>query len=231
MGGYGSGSWSRWHSKRTTESQHRIDVRLLKKWGHLRGGSMSMGTWSWSRNGKQTGSIGYRVDSERMILNYRHRLHGGEWEAVQQHISLDRTPCNYGGYRSWFFCPYCSRRVAVLYGAGKYFLCRHCHGLAYSSQQETFSDRMLRRARKIRTRLDKNNIPIDPFPLKPKNMHWKTYYRLRDRAEQADAIGWGIWAQRLEGCYAMLDRTLKRIGPHKANRGNTKRKLPHVDNQ
>ena len=33
MGGRGSGSWYRWDSKTTTESQHRIDIRWLKKHG------------------------------------------------------------------------------------------------------------------------------------------------------------------------------------------------------
>lgn len=152
MGGFGSGSSHRWNSKTTTESQHRIDVRVLKGWGHLKCGSMSIGTWSWSRYGEKTGSIGYRVDSECMILNYRHRHRGGEWEEVNQHIYFDRTPCNYGGYRFWFLCPHCFRRVAVLYGARKYFLCRHCYGLTYSSQQKSLSGRLMQKATRIRTR-------------------------------------------------------------------------------
>jgi hypothetical protein len=206
MGGYGSGSWYRWNSKRTTERQNRIDIRLLKKRGHLKDESMTIGRWTWSRNGEETGSVGYRLDSERMVLNYRHRPRGGEWEPVEQHISLDRTPCNYGGYRFWFLCPHCSRRVAVLYGSGKYFLCRHCYGLTYSSQQERLGDRMLRKARKIRTRMDKNNCLFDLFPLKPKNMHWKTYDRLRNKAERANCVGWKIWENRLNAMQTILER-------------------------
>jgi len=197
MGGRGSGSWCRWDSKTTTESQHRIDIRLQKRWGYLKGGSMSIGTWSWSQNGKQTGSIGYRVDSERLVLNYRHRVRGSEWEAVEQHISFDKTSCNYGGFRLWFLCPRCDRRVAVLYGAGKYFLCRHCHGLTYSSQQESLPDRLMRKSRKIRKQLGGGNSLIDPFPLKPKNMHWATYYRLRDEAECANYASCLIWGKQL----------------------------------
>lgn len=125
MGGYGSGNWLRWNSKSTTESQHRIDIRWLKKQGYLRPGKF--GSLSWSRGDKKTGSIGFRMEADRMFLNYRHRPHDGEWENVVQTVSFDRTPCNYGGHRSWFLCPQCCRRVAVIYGAGKYFLCRHCH--------------------------------------------------------------------------------------------------------
>lgn len=196
MGGYGSGSWYRWNSKRTTESQHRIDVRLLRKWGYLNG-SMFVGTWSWSCGGNPTGSINYRVDSERMVLSYRHRARRGEWESVEQTIHFDLTPCNYGGRRYWFLCPRCYRRVAVLYGAGKYFYCRHCYGLTYASQQERLGDRMMRKARNIRKRLDSNNTVFDLFPLKPKGMHWKTYERLKLEADRAAAIGFGLWEQKL----------------------------------
>ena len=63
MGGYGSGN--RWNSKTTTESQHRIDIRWLKKQGYLR--PDTMGTLSWSWRDKQTGSIGYRMEADRMV--------------------------------------------------------------------------------------------------------------------------------------------------------------------
>ena len=196
MGGQGSGPGSRWNSKKTTESQDRIDIRLLKKWGHLNG-STYFGSWSWSCGGNPTGSINYRVDSERIVLSYRHRVSGGEWESVEQTIRFDRTPCRYGGHRYWFFCPRCSRRVAVLYGAGKYFLCRHCYDLTYSSQQENLSDRLMRKSRKIRKQLGGGNSLLDPFPFKPKNMHWKTYYRLRNEAERANYVSCLIWGKQL----------------------------------
>ena len=108
MGGSGSGSWYRWDSKSTTESQHRIDIRWLKKQRYLR--PDTMGTLSWSWRDKQTGSIGFRMEADRMVLNYRHRPHGGDWEDVEQAISFYRTPCNYGGFRTWFLCPRCWQR-------------------------------------------------------------------------------------------------------------------------
>ena len=197
MGGRGSGSWCRWDSKTTTESQNRIDIRLLKRWGCLRGGSISMRTWSWSCNGEETGFINYRMEIGRMILNYRYRSRGEEWQAVEQYIHFDRTPCNYGGHRWWFLCPRCYRRVAVLYGAGKYFLCRHCYDLTYSSQQESLPDRLMRKSRNIRKQLGGGNSLVDPFPFKPKNMHWETYYRLRFEAEHANFGSLLIWGKQL----------------------------------
>jgi hypothetical protein len=195
MGGYGSGSWSRWDSKSTTESQHRIDIRWLKKQGYLRPGKFGSLSWSW-RN-KQTGSISFRMETDRMVLNYRHRPHGGEWENVEQAVSFDRTPCNYGGHRTWFLCSRCWKRVAILYGAGKYFFCRHCYDLTYSSQHESRSDRLMRKARNIRESMGGGPSLIDPFPDKPKNMHWKTYWKLRERSERANTLSCLIMGQRL----------------------------------
>jgi hypothetical protein len=194
MGGYGSGRWYRWDSKTTTESLHRIDIRWLKKQGYLRPGAA--GSLSWSSRGEQTGSIGYRMGIDRMVLNYYHRPHGGEWEDVEQAISFDRTPCNYGGFRTWFLCPRCWQRVAVLYGAGKYFLCRHCYGLTYTSRQESRADRLMRKARKIRARLGVGDALSERILFKPKNMHQKTFDRLREEAEQAEHLGWIAVDQR-----------------------------------
>jgi hypothetical protein len=80
---------------------------------------------------------------------------GDEWEDVKETVPLAWTACNFGGERPWFFCPGagCGRRVAILYGPGCYFLCRHCYDLTYLSQREDKKDRALRRAQKIRMRL------------------------------------------------------------------------------
>ncbi len=78
---------------------------------------------------------------------------------MHETVGIVRVPCRLGGSRPYFLCPgvvngiVCGRRVAKLYGAGHYFLCRHCYGLTYSSQSENDYDRKLRRANKFRTRL------------------------------------------------------------------------------
>lgn len=195
MGGWGSGKGSSYPKKKTTESQHRIDIRWLKKHGYLQPGSV--GSLSWSFRGEQTGSIGYRMEANQMILNYRHRPHGGDWEQVEQAITLDRTTCNYGGKRKWFLCPRCWKRVAVLYGVRKFFLCRHCYRLTYGSQQEGVVDRMMRKQRKIRERLHASQILVDPILFKPKGMHQKTFYRLREEADYANKLSSLMICQRL----------------------------------
>jgi hypothetical protein len=169
----------------------------MKKQGYLRPAAIGILSWSWS--GKQTGFINYRMEAGRMVLNYRYRRHGEEWEDVEQVISFDWTPCNYGGKRTWFLCPHCNRRVAVLYGAGRYFLCRHCYNLTYASQQAQRYARLREKAQAIRQRLGGSANLLEPFPDKPKGMHWKTYYRLRQKAEHANHFSLVLAAQQF-GC-------------------------------
>ena len=112
---------------------------------------------------------------------YRHRSGlGGEWEDVRERVALEWTACNFGGKRPWFLCPGadCGRGVAVLYGPGRYFLCRHCYDLRYESQREDKPHRALRRAQKIRERVGGNTNMREPVPEKLKGMHHDTYMRL-----------------------------------------------------
>ena len=124
-----------------------------------------------------------------MVLLYRHRPAGGEWEEVEEAVYFDWTPCHYGGERRWFICPMrgCGKRVAVLYGAGKYFACRHCYDLAYESQRENSYGRALRRKHKIIERLG-GEISDLFYPDKPKGMHWKTYDRLIAEAQYYEQV-------------------------------------------
>jgi hypothetical protein len=86
--------------------------------------------------------------------------------------------------------------VAVLYGAGKWFLCRHCYGLTYTAQQESLADRMMRKARGIRTRLGGEDSLMGSFSRKPKRMRWQTYWRLRKAAQDAEEMGWASALER-----------------------------------
>jgi hypothetical protein len=64
--------------------------------------------------------------------------------------------------------------------AGTLFACRHCYELAYASQQETTHERGLLRIQKIRARVGGTHDIFEEFPPKPKGMHHRTYYRLRE---------------------------------------------------
>ena len=188
MGGPGSGNWCRF-GRDTADATNRIDIRYLKKQGSLTPGTI--GTLSWSCGDEASGSIRYITYADRIQLIYRSREHGGEWEDVDYPVYFDETDCHYGGTRKWFLCPGlgCNRRVGVLYGAGKYFMCRHCHNLAYSSQNENAALRAARKSRKIVEKLGGDPYS-DFFPDKPKGMHWRTYDRLIRQAEFYENLSW-----------------------------------------
>jgi hypothetical protein len=159
---------------------------------------------SWTRNGEAAGSITGETLSGLVFFRYRMCSNGGEWESVEQPTPLDWTSCRYGGQRPWFRCPGagCGRRAVKLYTGGRYFLCRKCYDVAYESQREHSGHRALRRAQNIRTRLGGSTSILDPFPAKPKRMHWRTYQRLFDRAmqaEQADLAYVGAMLDRMPG--------------------------------
>jgi hypothetical protein len=210
MGGAGSGNWYRFDKRTTTGECHSIDVCYLHREGLL-----TPGRWfslRWSRAGRETGSIGGVVEGteppEQVILTYRHRSGpSGEWKDVQEPVPLTWTACYFGGQRPLFVCPgaECSRRVAILYGPGRYFLCRHCYDLVYESQRENGMHRALRRAQAIRERLGGSANMTKPFPEKPKGMHHETYWRLREEHDEAEMA-------QLACMREWLDKMKKKVG-------------------
>jgi hypothetical protein len=117
------------------------------------------------------------------------------------------TACNFGGARPWFIYPGagCGRRVAVLYGPGRYFLCRHCYGLTYLSQRDNATYRALHRAQDIRRKLGGSANMMEPFPDRPKGMHWRTYERLWWEHHEAEM-------EQLNGMREWLGKLAKEVG-------------------
>lgn len=177
MGGFGSGRGTRYNAADCTDDFRRLDVRRWQRDGFLTVGH-AFG-WTWTRDGEAIASIQVKANTDRVVLNYRHRSGGGEWKSEEYPVLLDWTACSYGGQRAWFLCPAqgCGRRVAILYGGGV-FACRHCYRLAYASQRETDYDRAARRADKIRERLDWEPGILNGQGIKPKGMHWRTFERM-----------------------------------------------------
>ena len=206
VGGLGSGNRYRFDKKTTTDECHSLDVRTLYREGLLKPGGWFSSRWL--RGDKETGSIRGFVYRDRVVLSYRHRSGlGYEWEDVEESVSLEWTPCNFGGERPWFICPgvvngiSCGRRVAILYGLGKYYLCRHCYDLRYESQRENKIYRALHRAQKIRTRLGGSANMMEPFPERPKGMHHATYMRLfwkHGEAHREELAGMREWLDKLK---------------------------------
>jgi len=194
MGGMSSGR--RWqYGADTTDNYRTIDVRWLKRRGMLRPGTS--GSLTWSRHGEVVASINIEAKPGHVLLSYRHRSGGDDWQDESYPVYLDATPCHLGGERQWFRCPAhgCGRRVAILYGGG-IFACRHCYQLAYPSQREAFHDRAIRKADRIRDRLEWEPGTANGHGRKPKGMHWRTFERLSAEHDAYSQAGWGAFMAR-----------------------------------
>lgn len=173
--------------RRLIEDYPALDVIHLARVGALVPGDH---TWSWAEGGGlivRLISLGDRVEI---------RIHGCTFGEVD----LTWTPCNFGGSRVWWMCPRCVRRTAKVHIISGALACRRCADLSYGSQLEREIARGLRRARKIRERLGGRPGLVEPFPRKPKRMHWATYNGLREEvglAEGAYLASVGTMAARL----------------------------------
>ena len=185
MGGYGSG---RNASKQKAEQFRSLDVNRFNRAGSLHPGWQ--GHWVWSENGQEVARINCKSEHHRVVLDYKVREHGGDWELITQAVPITYQDCHYGRQRPYFVCPgvvygqHCGRRVCKLFAGGKYFLCRHCYRIAYTSQSEAPYDRALRRANKTRKALGGEPGTAYLIAPKPKGMWQRTYQRKRRKIER-----------------------------------------------
>ena len=123
------------------ESINSLSVFFLKKHGYFpkRGGTRHGGI-RWTR-GYEENNMKFWVNTEEdggyVELRYTNtNFQSGEKTDMKYRVPLTTKPCPYGGRRYWFLGPLsnCSRRVGVIYGAGKWFGCRYCANIAYQAQ-------------------------------------------------------------------------------------------------
>ena len=174
MGGCGSTRWG-WHSKKdTVEHCRSLDTSRWMREGILREGNHKSGTWIWldSLTGKQVSSIGYEVDTTNAYLRWVRLFYNitRTGEAIDYKIRLATTHPNFGGLRWWFICPLvangkaCNRRVGKIYipPSGRYYGCRHCYDLTYTScQQSDKRVNWLRRNPEALAAMVKNSDELD----------------------------------------------------------------------
>ena len=202
--------------KRVVESCRRLDVRHLQRKGCVSpGGALSV-AWQ-NPAGEQVASIKVQVQPGRVLLHYRSRRQGEDWKDVEEWVPLTWTSCHFGGQRPWFVCPgavngpYCGRRVAVLYDASSYFLCRQCCGLAYESQRKDRLRRLVSKAQKIRHRLGGSTSLKEGFPPKPKWMHWRTYERLQRQASAVESVALRAREEEVSGLLKSVEKLTGRL--------------------
>jgi hypothetical protein len=126
-----------------------IDANRWAREGILKAGVRQVGGWQWTYRDGQTNSISYEVNTLHMgrplLRLFYSRKGEGEPQQENYHLRLTTTRPRFGGLRWWFVCPLvvsgraCGRRVAKLYlpPGGRFFGCRHCHDLTYTSCQES----------------------------------------------------------------------------------------------
>jgi len=179
----------------TLDLNRLLRDKLVLPGQHVRGTL----TWNRTSNGKRIASIGYEADLQNHEAAWIRLQYTADGTPIDYFVHLTTTRPHFGGYRWWFSCPTTGTRAAKLYlpAGERRFASRHAYRLAYHSQNQTFMDRNLSRAQDIRRRLGGSPSLFEPFPWKPNGMHWKTYWRLRERAERASRASTMAMARRL----------------------------------
>ncbi len=151
MGGYGSGRRASWNKRTTVEACRQLDAGRWMHEGIVRAGACQWGSWVWrnASTGEQLAAIGYGVQTQERAgwvrLSYTITPHTGERRDYAYTVPLVTTRLHSGGFRWWFLCPLsrneqpCLRRVGKLYlpPSGRYYGCRQCYNLTYTSSQES----------------------------------------------------------------------------------------------
>lgn len=151
--------------RRTVKECFSINIKQLKR-DDCFSRIFTSGELSWSNNfGKELASVGYQIllgVRNYIRLQYAFRIGTtGESGELDYEIRLVSTPCNFGGKRWWFTCPFCNRRVGILYLGGTYFGCRHCYNLTYISCQQSHKfDNLLLKDAKLREKIETINYKI-----------------------------------------------------------------------
>jgi hypothetical protein len=142
--------WERRSKKNTVEDCLSIDAGDLVRWALIQAGARVWGHlyWNCPRTGELQSSIVCESDTLNpdeawRRLSYTVKQHG---KPVGFTVLLTATRPNFGGVRWWFVCPVsqrgraCDRRVGKLYlpPGGKYFGCRHCYDLTYTSCRRSY---------------------------------------------------------------------------------------------
>ncbi len=152
MGGSRSGNhWPRWNKKAVVDDCLSLDANHWMREGILKAKDISSGTWRWTYRNGNSFSIKYEVNTWDMTdpfveLCYSWVLGTSkQQESADYCVRLTTSRPHFGGLRWWFVCPLivngrpCNRRVGKLYlpPPARYFGCRDCHDLTYTSCQES----------------------------------------------------------------------------------------------
>ncbi|MEQ1819198.1 MAG: hypothetical protein ABL871_11375 [Terricaulis sp.] len=167
-----------------------LDIRLLRAWGFLEAGALTRGVVNWRMRGVdlRPAQIATDLRSLRALrVTVVWRGIGGFLET--QSITIERTPCRFGGWRYYFVCPRLGRRCEVMPLLDGEFASREAHAITYASQSEGELDRAYRRRDKLRSRLDGANGLTSPTGVKRERLAGKWHEAARKaRALRSEAL-------------------------------------------
>ena len=126
----------------TVEDCLKLDINFMQRKKFVVAGAS--GKLTWSRYGEVFSSISYRVrkacygDDLILVLTYTATIREEKFP-IEEEICIIKTPAYFGNYRYWMSCPLCGNTVCKLYlpPGGKYFRCRKCYNLTYTSCNES----------------------------------------------------------------------------------------------
>lgn len=162
MGGSGSGNhYHGWRqSKKTTvEDCLSIDANHWQREGILKAKICQTGSCRWTYRSGNRFTVNYQVVTLDLACPFVRlwyswtRTSTRQSESAEYSVPLSATRPRFGGLRWWFICPLivkgrtCGRRVGKLHlpPGARYFGCRQCHSLTYTSCQESHKyDRLYR---------------------------------------------------------------------------------------
>jgi hypothetical protein len=165
------------------ESVRKIDVNALHRKGCFADSRREFPI-TWSIEGKVMEVV--IASSDRWGMEFEYHCDNTN-EPVRVTIPITWTECALGGSRPWFRCR-CGRRVGILFERHERYVCRTCRRVIYKAQQVSRKRREHTSFTgfRIRERLGGRPDLRDPFPTKPKGMHWRTFSQLKKRADAAE---------------------------------------------
>ncbi len=186
MGGFGSGGYYRSKNVYADESMC-LDVNRMVKLGAIPKHGYRTGKLVWTHNStsEEKSSIGYTVDTlneEQPYIKLAYRIISSD-EQYDYKINLIKTRPYYGGERLWFVCPVRGHRTAKLYlpYGGNLYASRQAYGLKYATQSMCPASRAIERKWRIVRKTNGDN-----YPVRPKGMHDKTFYKIMEEFWQAE---------------------------------------------
>lgn len=188
------------------ESALCLNLRRLFENDALRVGANVSNVLCWTdSDGAEVARVGFRSSlgtvEGTLTLSYRCiDRDTGEHRAVECPIQLITIPCNYGGRRWYFVCPYSQRRALKLYKWNGIDLFCHRDAIqprpTYASERASGMDRIIAKRWALRRKLGDDVSDLLTQPFKPKWVREKTYQRYLEKDAELELQEALFWRRR-----------------------------------